>query len=53
MLRLQKIVKNYKVADTEVQALKGVDLSFRKSEFVSILGQVVVGKLLCLISSED
>ena len=48
MLRLQKIVKNYKVADTEVQALKGVDLSFRKSEFVSILGPSGCGKTTML-----
>ena len=44
MLRLQKIRKNYKVADTEVAALKGIDLSFRKSEFVSILGPSGCGK---------
>lgn len=48
MLRLQKIRKNYKVADTEVAALKGIDLSFRKSEFVSILGPSGCGKTTML-----
>ena len=38
MLRLNKIVKIYKVADTNVEALKGIDLSFRANEFVSVLG---------------
>ena len=38
MLKLENIVKDYKVADTVVHALKGVSLSFRKNEFVSVLG---------------
>ena len=48
MLRLTKIKKNYKVADTIVRALKGIDLSFRKNEFVSILGPSGCGKTTLL-----
>lgn len=55
MLRLVNIVKNYKVADSEVAALKGIDLNFRKSEFVSILGPSGCGKttLLNIIGGLD
>ncbi len=55
MLRLSKIKKNYKVADTTVRALKGIDLSFRKNEFVSILGPSGCGKttLLNIIGGLD
>ena len=38
MLRLCNITKNYITAGSEVPALRGVDIGFRKSEFVSILG---------------
>lgn len=48
MLRLVNIKKNYKVADTYVEALKGINLSFRKSEFVSILGPSGCGKTTTL-----
>jgi len=48
MLRLSKITKNYKVADTIVRALKGINLSFRKNEFVSILGPSGCGKTTLL-----
>ncbi|MDE6584412.1 MAG: ABC transporter ATP-binding protein, partial [Anaeroplasmataceae bacterium] len=48
MLRLENIIKNYKVADTEVQALKGISLAFRKNEFVSILGPSGCGKTTML-----
>lgn len=48
MLRLNKITKNYKVADTTVKALKGINLSFRKNEFVSILGPSGCGKTTLL-----
>ena len=39
MLRLEKITKEYITGDSKVEALKGISLQFRKSEFVSILGQ--------------
>ncbi|MCL2531265.1 MAG: ABC transporter ATP-binding protein/permease [Oscillospiraceae bacterium] len=48
MLRLSGITKDYKVADTKVQALKGLDLSFRENEFVSILGPSGCGKTTLL-----
>ncbi len=55
MLILSQIVKNYKLGDTEVQALKGVSLSFRKHEFVAILGHSGCGKttLLNIIGGLD
>ncbi len=55
MLRLQKIVKDYTSGDAVVHALKGIDLSFRRSEFVSILGPSGCGKttLLNIIGGLD
>ena len=44
MLQLKGITKNYLSGDNEVKALKGIDLEFRESEFVSILGQSGCGK---------
>ncbi|MDE7385457.1 MAG: ABC transporter ATP-binding protein/permease [Anaeroplasmataceae bacterium] len=48
MLRLENIIKDYKVADTYVHALKGINLAFRKNEFVSILGPSGCGKTTML-----
>ncbi len=55
MLKLEGIKKYYKVADTAVPALKGIDLEFRKNEFVCILGQSGCGKttLLNIIGGLD
>lgn len=55
MLQLKQITKDYVVADTKVHALKGVDISFRKNEFVSILGPSGCGKttLLNIIGGLD
>ena len=55
MLRLTEITKDYPVADGYVHALKGVSLSFRKNEFVSILGASGCGKttLLNIIGGLD
>lgn len=55
MLRLSGITKDYKVADTKVRALRGLNLSFRKNEFVSILGPSGCGKttLLNIIGGLD
>ena len=55
MLQLQSITKDYKAGDTIVHALKGVDISFRKSEFVSVLGPSGCGKttLLNIIGGLD
>ena len=55
MLSLKNITKNYVAGDTTVEALKGVSLNFRKSEFVSILGPSGCGKttLLNIIGGLD
>ena len=48
MLRLSNIKKDYVVADSKVEALKDINLSFRKNEFVSILGPSGCGKTTLL-----
>lgn len=54
-LRLTDIVKTYGEGEFAVQALKGVNCAFRKSEFVSILGPSGCGKttLLNIIGGLD
>ena len=55
MLKLKNIVKHYAMGDRKIEALKGIDLDFRKSEFVSILGPSGCGKttLLNIIGGLD
>ncbi|MFA7038619.1 MAG: ATP-binding cassette domain-containing protein [Bacilli bacterium] len=55
MLKLKNIVKNYKVGEGIVKAVKNVSLEFRKSEFVAILGPSGCGKttLLNIIGGLD
>ena len=55
MLELKNITKDYLSGDTKVEALKGISIDFRKSEFVSILGQSGCGKttLLNIIGGLD
>ena len=55
MLKLEKITKTYTTGGQNVQALKGIDIEFRKNEFVSILGQSGCGKttLLNIIGGLD
>lgn len=55
MLKLKGITKTYISGDEKVEALKGIDIEFRKSEFVSILGQSGCGKttLLNIIGGLD
>lgn len=55
MLELKQIKKDYPTGGETVEALKGIDLSFRKSEFVSILGPSGCGKttLLNIIGGLD
>lgn len=55
MLRLKNIIKSYRVGDTAVPALRGIDLSFREHEFVAILGPSGCGKttLLNIIGGLD
>ncbi|HPE95734.1 MAG TPA: ABC transporter ATP-binding protein, partial [Bacillota bacterium] len=55
MLELKNIIKDYTAGDTTVSALKGVSISFGKSEFVSVLGPSGCGKttLLNIIGGLD
>ena len=55
MLRLKGIEKFYKTSTGGVQALKGIDVNFRRSEFVSVLGPSGCGKttLLNIIGGLD
>ena len=55
MLKLNDIVKVYDAGSMQVNALKGVSMEFRQSEFVSILGQSGCGKttLLNIIGGLD
>ncbi len=48
MLKLIDITKEYKVEEESVLALHGIDLEFRKNEFVSILGPSGCGKTTML-----
>ena len=55
MLKLKGITKDYAVGEDAVHALKGIDLEFRESEFVAILGHSGCGKttLLNIIGGLD
>lgn len=55
MLQLKGITKNYVSGDMTVKVLKGIDVEFRKNEFVSILGPSGCGKttLLNIIGGLD
>ncbi len=48
MLKLKNIKKEYSVAGAKFEALKGLDICFRKNEFVSILGPSGCGKTTTL-----
>ncbi len=48
MLELKNIKKDYPAGNGIVHALKGIDLQFRKNEFVSILGPSGCGKTTML-----
>ena len=55
MLRLEEITKTYIAGDNKVEALKGISISFRRNEFVAILGHSGCGKttLLNIIGGLD
>lgn len=55
MLKLKNITKTYISGNEKVEALKGINIEFRESEFVSILGQSGCGKttLLNIIGGLD
>ena len=48
MLELKNIKKTYHVGDVETKALDDISVSFRKKEFVAILGTSGSGKTTCL-----
>ena len=48
MLELKNITKTYHTGGEDVHALKGINLSFRENEFVSILGPSGCGKTTML-----
>lgn len=55
MLQLKNIIKKYHTGDETVEALRGISMDFRESEFVSILGPSGCGKttLLNIIGGLD
>lgn len=55
MLKLTDVTKTYLSGPNEVQALKGINVEFRKNEFVAILGHSGCGKttLLNIIGGLD
>lgn len=44
MLRLSRLKKTYRMGETEVQVLKGLDLHIAKNEFVAVMGPSGSGK---------
>ena len=48
MLQLKEIKKSYTIGDFTQTALAGINLSFRRNEFVAILGPSGSGKTTCL-----
>lgn len=48
MLELRDIKKSYIIGDTVTEALKGISINFRESDFVAILGQSGCGKTTLL-----
>lgn len=48
MLKLIEIRKTYKTGTTDIEALKGINLTFRDKEFVAILGASGCGKTTML-----
>ena len=48
MLKLTNITKDYESGDSVVHALRGIDIEFRKSEFVAVLGPSGCGKTTLL-----
>ena len=55
MLKLKNIKKNYILGNEQIKALKGINIEFRKNEFVAILGPSGCGKttLLNIIGGLD
>ncbi len=49
MLEIKNITKDYSAGGETVHALRGITVSFRDSELVSVLGPSGCGKQRCLI----
>ena len=48
VIRMENVTKVYKMGDTEVHALPGIDVSIKQGEFVSIMGPSGSGKSTCM-----
>ena len=48
MITLQNIIKDYKLGNTKVRALKGINLEFENNEFVCVHGPSGCGKTTLL-----
>lgn len=48
VIRMEKVTKIYKMGDSEVYALRGIDFSIDQGEFVSIMGPSGSGKSTCM-----
>jgi len=44
LIKMKEVTKVYPLGETEVQALRGVDVSIKKGEFISIIGPSGSGK---------
>ena len=55
MIEFQKVIKTYHVGEVEIQALRGVDFTIERGEFVVILGASGAGKstILNLLGGMD